>query len=59
MKSSKMCIDIAFGSQKTYGCLLKNDSNEFVYSCNRCDEEFRAGNDLEHHLIGHDVKHES
>lgn len=45
--------------RKPYGFLFKNDLNEFVYSCSRCDEEFSAGNDLEQHTVGHDVKEES
>ncbi|XP_031631848.1 zinc finger protein 652-like [Contarinia nasturtii] len=53
-----MCIDVAAGNRKPYGFLFKNDLNEFVYSCSRCDEEFSAGNDLEHHTVGHDVKEE-
>lgn len=54
-----MCIDVALGGRKPYGFLFKNDLNEFVYSCSRCDEEFRIGNDLEVHSIGHDVKKEN
>lgn len=54
-----MCIDVALGSRKPYGFLFKNDLNEFVYSCSQCDEEFSAGNDLEHHAVVHDVKEES
>lgn len=52
-----MCIDVT--SRKPYGFLFKNDLNEFVYSCSRCDEEFSAGNDLEQHTVGHDVKEEN
>lgn len=51
-----MCIDI---DRKPYGFLFKNDLNEFVYSCSRCDEEFLVGRDLEYHTFGHDVKEES
>lgn len=54
-----MCIDVTLGSRKPYGFLFKNDLNEFVYSCSQCDEEFSAGNDLEHHAVAHDVKEES
>lgn len=54
-----MCIDIVSGSRKPYGFLFKNDLNEFVYTCSRCDDEFRIGLDLEHHIIGHDVKEEN
>ncbi|XP_055303195.1 zinc finger protein 652-B-like [Sitodiplosis mosellana] len=52
-----MCIDVA--SRKPYGFLFKNDLNEFIYSCSRCDEEFSASNDLEQHTVGHDVKEEN
>lgn len=54
-----MCIDVALGGRKPYGFLFKNDLNEFVYTCSQCDEEFRVGNDLEVHSIGHDVKKEN
>lgn len=52
-----MCIDVA--SRKPYGFLFKNDLNQFVYTCSRCDEEFSVGNDLEQHTVGHDVKEET
>lgn len=58
-----MCIDIACdgggGNRIAYGFLFKNDLDEFIYSCSRCDEEFRVGNDLEQHSIGHDIKEEN
>lgn len=54
-----MCIDVTTGSRKPYGYLLKNDLNEFVYSCSRCDEEFNVGNQLEQHSVCHDVKEEN
>lgn len=60
----KMCIDAAHGdggggNRIPYGFLFKNDLNEFIYSCSRCDEEFRVGNELEQHSIGHDIKEEN
>lgn len=58
MVLEKMCIEIAAGNRKPYGFLFKNDLNEFVYCCSRCDEEFRLGNDLEQHSVSHDVKEE-
>lgn len=54
-----MCIDVTLvGNRKPYGFLFKNDLNQFVYSCSQCDKEFSAGNELEQHSIGHDVKKE-
>lgn len=51
-----MCI--GSGDRKPFGFLFKNQQNQFIYSCSRCDEEFNIGIELEQHTVVHEIKDE-